>query len=140
MLDPPSSTRAFLRILDGCADEPHYGLQLAAVAGLPADVLDVARGSHNPSLVGPPVSLVALAEHPSSFICQLPDVSTSLSQLEQAGKRASRSAKTTHRRRVLLAIRERLVHALSSDLDSDGLAEYLAFVQKEAVRDMDAVE
>lgn len=32
------------RILDGSPDESHYGLQLAAVAGLPEELLAVAQG------------------------------------------------------------------------------------------------
>lgn len=64
------------------------------------------------------------------------DVSSTLTRLEREGKRASKSTKATHRRKALLSIREKLQHALESDLDEESLREYLAAIQAEAVQDL----
>ncbi|KAL7415766.1 muts domain V-domain-containing protein [Mrakia frigida] len=95
------------KILEGPSVEAHYGLELAALASLPQDVMEVAT-----------------------------DVAFQLGQMERAGREASKSNQTQIRRKILLTWKDKLQVAFKSNLDDSDLAEFLRFLQRELVGDL----
>ncbi|KAJ7591554.1 muts domain V-domain-containing protein [Mycena floridula] len=95
------------KIIDGALDEvTHYGLELARLADLPADVL--AEGKR---------------------------VATNLAALHARNEGGSESAKVALRRKALLRLRTQLTQALDhSALPDDDLLEYIGRFQKDIAR------
>ncbi|CDZ98085.1 Mismatch repair ATPase MSH4 (MutS family) [Phaffia rhodozyma] len=96
------------KCLQGTSEEEHYGLNVAHLASLPADVLSVATGN----------------------------IASRLGSMEQEGRAASRSNKVNIRRKAIFSIREKIRHAVSSELDVNEQADYLKFLQMEAVNEL----
>jgi hypothetical protein len=130
------------KVLHGTSEEPKYGLALAQLAALPADVLSVATSPSLPFLpsftwTSPPVT----PPYRDWFHRWCPtDISDRLSAAEAAGRAASLSSQITRRRKVLLEFKEKLVHALQSDLDDEEWRKYLVFLQTEGVSELMAIE
>ncbi|EIW86225.1 hypothetical protein CONPUDRAFT_45677 [Coniophora puteana RWD-64-598 SS2] len=95
------------KILDGEPDEmEHYGLELARLADLPADVMSEAHR-----------------------------VSEALVEKENQSKAESRSSKVSIRRRALLKLKTQLTQAYEhSQLPDEELVAYLAKLQREMVK------
>ncbi|KAL8660171.1 MAG: hypothetical protein Q9202_006767 [Teloschistes flavicans] len=99
------------RITNGCVQEKHYGITMAKVAGLPADVIDVAT-----------------------------KVSTRLTQNTERKKKNSKSIALARRRRLILGLREQLKQAQDGNLQGRVLGLWLKQLQDEFVRRMAAID
>lgn len=99
------------RITNGCVQEKHYGITMAKVAGLPADVIDVAT-----------------------------EVSTRLTQNTERKKKNSKSIALARRRRLILGLREQLKQAQDGNLRGRVLGLWLKQLQDEFVRRMAAID
>lgn len=95
------------KIVDGVPEDvDHYGLELARLADLPADVLTEGQR-----------------------------VATSLAETEARDKEQSRSSKTSIRRKALLRLRAQLIQVLDhSELPEKELLAYLARLQKDITK------
>ncbi|KAL8687009.1 MAG: hypothetical protein Q9218_006697 [Villophora microphyllina] len=99
------------KITNGCVQETHYGIAMAKVAGLPADVIDVAT-----------------------------KVSTKLAQNTERKKKNSKSIALARRRRLILGLREQLKQAQDGNMQGKVLGMWLKKLQDEFVRRMAAID
>ena len=107
-----SRMKMLYRIAGGAAQESHYGLALAKVVGLPADVIDVAETvSH-----------------------------TLAANTERRRKRGSKQIALTRRRRLILGLREQLVLARDGNMRGKVLAQWLKELQDQFVLRMAEIE
>ncbi|KAL8867287.1 MAG: hypothetical protein Q9174_005758 [Haloplaca sp. 1 TL-2023] len=99
------------KISDGWVQETHYGIAMAKVAGLPADVIDVAT-----------------------------EVSTKLAQKTERKKKNSKSVALARRRKLILGLREQLKQAQDGNMQGRVLGLWLKKLQDEFVRRMAAID
>ncbi|KAI4195202.1 MAG: hypothetical protein LQ350_007324 [Teloschistes chrysophthalmus] len=98
------------KITSGCVQETRYGITMAKVAGLPADVIDVAT-----------------------------DVSTRLAENIEKKKKNPKSIALARRRRLILGLREQLKQAQDGNMQGRVLGLWLKKLQDEFVRRMAAI-
>ncbi|KAL9586894.1 MAG: hypothetical protein Q9203_003706 [Teloschistes exilis] len=98
------------KITNGCVQETRYGITMAKVAGLPADVINVAT-----------------------------EVSTRLAENLERKKKNSKSIALARRRRLILGLREQLKQAQDGNMQGRVLGLWLKKLQDEFVRRMAAI-
>ncbi len=99
------------KIASGSVQEDHYGLALAKVVALPPEVIRVAE-----------------------------EVSNKLAANVEKQKRSSKAIALAKRRRLILGLREQLVHAKQGKMEGKVLATWMKNLQDEFVRRMAAIE
>ncbi|KAL8703111.1 MAG: hypothetical protein Q9201_003702 [Fulgogasparrea decipioides] len=99
------------KITNGWVRETHYGIAMAKVAGLPADVIDIAT-----------------------------EVSTKLAQNAERQKKNSQSIALARRRKLILGLREQLKQAQDGNMQGRVLGLWLKKLQDEFVRRMAAID
>ncbi|KAL8832463.1 MAG: hypothetical protein Q9170_004874 [Blastenia crenularia] len=99
------------KIQAGWVQESHYGIAMAKVAGLPADVIEVAE-----------------------------KVSSTLAQNTERKKKSSRSIALARRRKLILGLREQLKQARDGNMEGRVLWMWLKQLQDEFVRRMAAID
>lgn len=98
------------QVASGCVQEKHYGLALARVVDLPADVLQVAE-----------------------------KVSKALTMNAERRKRGSKAIAIARRRKLVLNLKEQLIHAREGNMRGKVLCTWLKNLQNEFVARMAAV-
>jgi len=106
-----NSMTMLYKIEQGFVEEDHYGLALARVVGLPQEILDTAER-----------------------------VSTQLEIQAMAKKKSSKALAIANRRKLILDLREMLIHARDGDLQGPALLSWLRRLQEEFVERMDDIE
>ncbi|KAL8949223.1 MAG: hypothetical protein Q9222_004655 [Ikaeria aurantiellina] len=99
------------KITNGWVQESHYGIAMAKVAGLPANVIAVAE-----------------------------EVSSTLARNTERKKRNSKSIALARRRKLVLGLREQLKQALEGNMQGLVLGRWLKSLQDEFVRRMGAID
>ncbi|KAL8713558.1 MAG: hypothetical protein Q9220_002420 [cf. Caloplaca sp. 1 TL-2023] len=99
------------KITNGWVRESHYGIAMAKVAGLPADVIRVAE-----------------------------EVSTTLARNTERKKKNSKSIALARRRKLILGLREQLKQALDGNMQGRVLGSWLKSLQDEFVRRMAGID
>lgn len=99
------------KIANGFEQQTHYGIALAQVAGLPADVIEVAER-----------------------------VSATLARNTERKKRGGKSIALARRRKLILGLREQLKQALEGNMQGKVLGCWLKELQDEFVRRMAGIE
>ncbi|KAL8912148.1 MAG: hypothetical protein Q9171_002782 [Xanthocarpia ochracea] len=99
------------KITNGWVQETHYGIAMAKVAGLPADVIQVAE-----------------------------EVSTTLARNIERKKKNSKTLAVTRKRKLILGLREQLKQAQDGNMQGRVLGLWLKKLQDEFVRRMTAIE
>ncbi|KAL8924382.1 MAG: hypothetical protein Q9172_002729 [Xanthocarpia lactea] len=99
------------KITNGWVQETHYGIAMAKVAGLPADVIQVAE-----------------------------EVSTTLARNVERKKKNSETLAEVRRRKLILGLREQLKQAQDGNMQGRVLGLWLKKLQDEFVRRMTAIE
>ncbi len=99
------------KIENGYVHEQHYGLALARVVDLPPQVLEVAE-----------------------------NVSRALEAQAEAQRQSSKAQALTKRRKLVLAVRDSLTQAATGPMDEKTLLSWVARLQDEFIRRMDAID
>ncbi|KAL8685427.1 MAG: hypothetical protein Q9224_005821 [Gallowayella concinna] len=99
------------KITNGWVQETHYGIAMAKVAGLPADVIEVAE-----------------------------KVSSTLAKNMERRKRSSKTLALARRRKLILGLREQLKQARDGNMQGRVLGMWLSKLQDEFVRRMAAID
>ena len=99
------------KITNGWVQETHYGIAMAKVAGLPADVIQVAE-----------------------------EVSTTLARNIERKKKNSKTLAVVRKRKLILGLREQLKQAQDGNMQGRVLGLWLKKLQDEFVRRMTAIE
>lgn len=99
------------RITNGWVQETHYGIAMAKVAGLPADVIQVAE-----------------------------EVSSTLARNTERQKKNSKTIALARRRKLILGLREQLKQAQDGNMQGRVLGMWLSKLQDEFVRRMAAID
>ncbi|KAL8734427.1 MAG: hypothetical protein Q9181_003207 [Wetmoreana brouardii] len=99
------------KITNGWVQETHYGIAMAKVAGLPADVIEIAT-----------------------------EVSTKLAENTERKKKNSKSIALARRRKLILGLREQLKQAQDGNMQGRVLGLWLKKLQDEFVRRMAAID
>ncbi|KAL8752734.1 MAG: hypothetical protein Q9199_005533 [Rusavskia elegans] len=99
------------KITNGWVQETHYGIAMAKVAGLPADVIQVAE-----------------------------EVSSTLARNTERQKKNSKTIALARRRKLILGLREQLKQAQDGNMQGRVLGMWLSKLQDEFVRRMAAID
>ncbi|KAL8640677.1 MAG: hypothetical protein Q9226_008720, partial [Calogaya cf. arnoldii] len=99
------------RITNGWVQETHYGIAMAKIAGLPADVIQVAE-----------------------------EVSWTLARNTERQKKNSKTIALARRRKLILGLREQLKQAQDGNMQGRVLGMWLSKLQDEFVRRMAAID
>ncbi|EON65045.1 hypothetical protein W97_04280 [Coniosporium apollinis CBS 100218] len=110
MVDAESMTMLY-KIAEGAVAEEHYGLALARVVPLPAEVIETAT-----------------------------EVARKLEKKVRRRRKTSRAVMNERRRKLVLSLKEHLVQAKNGALEGAVLAEWLAELQREFVVRMTAID
>lgn len=111
MQDSGGAMNMLYKVAEGPVRAQHYGLALARIVPLPSEVLEMAG-----------------------------EVSTTLQQRIQGQKKAAAIILRERRRRLILHLREHLLHAQNGAMEGEVLANWLKDLQREFVIRMSAID
>ncbi|KAL9632068.1 MAG: hypothetical protein Q9204_003951 [Flavoplaca sp. TL-2023a] len=111
MSDTNDKMTMLYKITNGWVQETHYGIAMAKVAGLPADVIQIAE-----------------------------EVSSTLARNTERRKKNSKTIPLARRRKLILGLREQLKQAKDGNMQGRVLGMWLSKLQDEFVRRMVAID